>query len=42
LICTKCFFDLYFKYFINLKTLELGMALPRCFTLATRLVATVF
>ena len=27
----KYFFGLYFKYFINLKTLELGVALPRAF-----------
>jgi len=26
----KYFFGLYFKYFINLQTLELGVALPRC------------
>ena len=26
----KHFFDLYFKYFINLQILELGVALPRC------------
>jgi len=26
----KYFFGLYFKYFINLKTLELGVAFPRC------------
>jgi len=38
----KYFFGIYFKYFINLKTLELGVALPRCSPLATRLVATVF
>jgi len=30
------------KYFINLKTLELGVALPYCPPIATRLVATVF
>jgi len=26
----KYLFDLYFKYFINLQILELGVALPRC------------
>jgi len=30
LICTEYFFDLYFKYFTNLKTLELAVAFPRC------------
>jgi len=35
------FFGLYFKYFINLKTVESVVALTRC-PPATRLVATVF
>ena len=29
-LALKCFFGLYFKYFINLQTLELEVALPRC------------